>query len=55
VTAWKANQIAGPSGKTVSQIVQSAGAHTKAIGTMLAVRTRPSLKVSAALDNSWFR
>ena len=49
------NQVAGPSSQRVCQVVQPAGAHTKAIGAVLAVRTVPSLKVSAALDKFWLR
>jgi hypothetical protein len=49
------NQISGPSGERVSQIVQPAGANTKAIGTVPAVRTGSALKVAAALNKFWFR
>jgi hypothetical protein len=49
------NQISGPSGERVSQIVQPAGANTKVIGAVLAVWTGPALIVAAALDKFRFR
>ncbi len=49
------DQISGPSGERDSQIVQPAGANTKAIGTVLAVWTGSALKVAAALYKFRFR